>query len=150
MDSHARTLVKVFSYRTVAALSIFLAAQAMSYGAGFGLKFVIISFTIGFASFWLQERMWNHFKWGKDGLKDLKRRSIVKTITWRMIAFVLLFGVGLMMGLNNTDAVEWSIVTNILFIAVHYLHERAWNLISWGKNKGTTPESDAVNAAANA
>ena len=41
MDSNKRTIVKTLSYRTVVAVSIFLAALAMNYSAGFGITFVI-------------------------------------------------------------------------------------------------------------
>jgi uncharacterized membrane protein len=133
MDSHLRTVVKAFSYRTAVGLSIFLAALAMNYSAGFGLTFVILSYTIGFASFWVQERIWNIFKWGKIDGYDLQRRSIAKTITWRIWSFFILAALGSAMGLSAEAAVEWSIVTNILFLVVHYVHERVWNRFNWGK-----------------
>lgn len=132
-DSNIRTVVKTLSYRTAAAISIFLAAIAMDYSAGFGLTFVVLSYTVGFASFWIQERIWNLIKWGKVNDSDLRRRSLAKTVTWRIWSFVVLTALGMIMGLNSTSAVEWSIVTNILFIVVHYAHERAWNLLQWGK-----------------
>jgi uncharacterized membrane protein len=133
MDSHVRTIVKVFSYRTAVAVSVFLAALAMSYSAGFGLTFVVLSYTVGFASFWVQERIWNRFQWGQVDGSDLKRRSIVKTVTWRIWSFLVLTALGALMGLSAESAVEWSIVTNILFVVVHYIHERVWNLFAWGK-----------------
>jgi len=132
-DSNIRSLVKTLSYRTAVAVSIFLAAIAMDYSAGFGLTFVVLSYTVGFASFWVQERIWNLIKWGKVDNSDLKRRSLAKTVTWRIWSFVVLAVIGMIMGLNSTSAVEWSIVTNILFVVVHYAHERIWNRISWGK-----------------
>jgi uncharacterized membrane protein len=133
MDTHIRTIVKTLSYRTVVATTVFLAALAMNYGAGFGLTFVILGFTLGFASFWIQERIWNYFKWGKANGFDLKRRSLAKTITWRLWSIVVLAIAGSILGLSNEAAIEWSIVTNVLFVVVHYVHERVWNVISWGK-----------------
>ena len=133
MDSQIRSLVKAFCYRTVVAASIFLAALAMNYSAGFGLAFVVLSYTVGFASFWVQERIWNRFQWGRVDGADLQRRSIAKTVTWRLWSLFVLATVGSLMGLSNESAVEWAIVTNILFVVVHYLHERVWNIITWGK-----------------
>jgi uncharacterized membrane protein len=135
MDTHLRSVVKTFSYRTAVGISLFLAALAMNYSAGFGLTFVIMSYTVGFAAFWLHERIWNRFAWGREGTYDTKKRSVAKTITWRIWAFFILFVLGMILGLKSNDALEWSIVTNILFIVVHYLHERAWNLIQWGKKQ---------------
>jgi uncharacterized membrane protein len=94
---------------------------------------VVLSYTIGFASFWVQERIWNRFQWGRVEGSDLQRRSIVKTVTWRLWSLFVLATVGLILGLSSESAVEWSIVTNILFVVVHYLHERVWNVITWGK-----------------
>jgi uncharacterized membrane protein len=143
MDSNLRTVVKTFSYRTAVAISIFLAALAMNYSAGFGLTFVIMSYTVGFLSFFVQERIWNLVRWGRRGLRDTKIRSVVKTITWRVWSFFVLFVLGLILGLKSTDAVEWSIVTNVLFLVVHYVHERVWNLIQWGKASENLQEEPA-------
>lgn len=133
MDNNVRTVVKTFSYRTAVAVSIFLAALVMNYSAGFGLTFVIMSYTVGFVSFFVQERVWNMVSWGRQGLYDTRLRSVVKTVTWRIWSFCVLFVLGLVLGLQSSDAVEWSIVTNVLFLVVHYVHERVWNLVSWGK-----------------
>jgi uncharacterized membrane protein len=135
MDTNIRTVVKTFSYRTVVALSIFLTALAMNYSAGFGLTFVVMSYTVGFVSFFVQERVWNMIGWGRQGVYDTKTRSVVKTVTWRVWSFLVLFVIGLILGLQSAAAVEWSIVTNILFLLVHYVHERAWNLTQWGKTR---------------
>lgn len=133
MDTKARTVVKTFSYRTAVAVSIFLAALAMNYSAGFGLTFVVMSYTVGFLSFLIQERIWNRFNWGRSQGRDSRLRSVAKTITWRIWAFFVLFVIGMILGLQSNDAVEWSIVTNVLFVVVHYAHERVWNMINWGR-----------------
>ena len=134
MDTNKRTLIKSLSYRTAVAISIFLAALAMDYSAGFGLTFVIMSYTIGLVSFFLHEKIWNYVNWQREGLTDTKIRSVVKTVTWRIFSLVILFVLGKALGLTSTEAVEWTIVTNILFTVVHYIHERIWNRFSWGKN----------------
>lgn len=133
MDTKIRTLVKAISYRTAVAVSIFLASLALGYSAGFGMTFVVLSYTVGFASFYVQERAWNMFKWGKTGLKDKRIRSIAKTVTWRIFSFVILFVIGMLLGLKSNDALVWTVVTNILFVVVHYAHERLWNLSDWKK-----------------
>lgn len=134
MDNNKRTIIKVLSYRTVVAVSIFLAALLMGYSQGFGITFVVLSYTVGFASFWVQEKLWNMVSWQRIDTKDTRIRSVTKTITWRLWSMLVLFTVGLLLGLSTTHALEWTIVTNILFVVVHYTHERVWNLINWGKN----------------
>lgn len=133
METNLRTAVKTFSYRTAVALSIFIASIAMNYGAGFGLMFVILVYTLGYVSFYLQERVWNKIQWGIEGTYETHKRTVAKTVTWRLWSLLVLFVFGLIMGLKSNDAAEWTIVTNVLFIVVHYAHERIWNLISWQK-----------------
>lgn len=133
MDSNKRTVVKTLSYRTAVAVSIFLAALAMNYSAGFGLTFVILSYTVGFASFWIQEKLWNMVSWQRIENSDTRIRSIAKTVTWRLWSMLVLFVLGMILGLSSAHALEWTIVTNVLFVVVHYTHERIWNLIKWGK-----------------
>lgn len=133
MDNNIRTVVKTLSYRTAVAASIFLAALAMNYSAGFGLTFVVLSYTVGFVSFWIQEKLWNMVKWQRVDNNDTRIRSVAKTVTWRLWSMFVLFVIGLILGLSSAHALEWTIVTNILFVVVHYTHERIWNLIKWGK-----------------
>ncbi|MBS3085987.1 DUF2061 domain-containing protein [Candidatus Pacearchaeota archaeon] len=66
---------------------------------------------------------------------DTHKRSIVKSISWRIIAtlttiilvfiftksFIISFGVGF-----------FEITLKII---IYYYHERAWNKITWGKNE---------------
>jgi len=133
MDNNLRIIVKTLSYRTTVAISIFLTALLMNYSSGFGLTFVIVSYTIGSVSFWIQEKIWNLFRWQIVDGNDTKLRSFTKTITWRVWSFIILFIIGQLLGLSAQDSFEWTIVTNILFIVVHYIHERIWNRVLWGK-----------------
>ena len=133
MDTTIRTLAKTLSYRLTAALTVFILSIVLSYGAGFGIKFLIITLTIGFALFYIHERVWTRIKWLKDGLLDTARRSLVKTVSWRIMSFIALFIVGMALGLSGSEALMWTIWNNVAFIVVHYAHERLWNKITWGK-----------------
>lgn len=67
-------------------------------------------------------------------MKEKRFRSIIKAVSWRIIAtstttvlvfiftnnFELAIGVGI-----------FDIITKLLF---YYIHERVWNKIKWGKN----------------
>lgn len=133
MDTNLRTFVKTFSYRICSILTILILSILLNYGAGFGLKFVIITMTIGFALFFIHERIWTRIDWYKENLNDTKTRSLIKTVSWRVISFIALFIIGMTLGLSSSDAAWWTIVNNISFMIVHYLHERLWNRITWGK-----------------
>jgi uncharacterized membrane protein len=138
MDTTLRTFIKTLSYRITAALSVMLLSIILSYGAGFGLKFLIITLTIGFVIYFIHDYIWNKINFlRKDGY-DFKFRSVIKTVTWRITSLIALFIVGMFLGLSSNDALYWTIANNIAFILIHYLHERVWNMISWGKIVATT------------
>ena len=135
MDKNYRTIVKTLSYRTAGLLSIFLLSYLLGYGSGFALKLVVASYTIGFVSYLIHEYIWNRVNWDRLNESDSKRRSIVKTITWRVYSFIVLFFIGKALGLDNSSSLEWTIYRNIAFIVTHYVHERVWNIIKWGKSE---------------
>ena len=66
---------------------------------------------------------------------DTRKRSVAKTVTWRVAAaLITIIALGLITG-------EWSfaagagIVINVIKVAVYYVHERAWNIVQWGRSK---------------
>jgi adenylylsulfate kinase len=78
---------------------------------------------------------------------DSRRRSIIKAVSWRILAFIALSWVvylstgslaktGLIAGLYQSLAV-------ILFIA----HDRMWNRIAWGKTNGLTIQMTGMSGA---
>lgn len=65
---------------------------------------------------------------------DLKKRSLLKTFTWRLIAMLIIMAIAyvftgkpfLSLAIGGTD---------LLFKAVfYYLHERVWERVKWGKH----------------
>ena len=76
----------------------------------------------------------------KENIVERKRRSIVKTISWRTI------------GTIDTILISWIVVGDINFavtiggvelftkMALYFFHERAWNKISFGRVKHTPIE----------
>ena len=71
----------------------------------------------------------------ENKMVDKSSRSIVKTISWRMI------------GTIDTILISWVVVGNLNFavtiggvelftkMALYYLHERAWNKSNFGRQK---------------
>ena len=66
---------------------------------------------------------------------DTKKRSVVKSITWRVIGVIIL---GIISYLITGDWKEMTIIT-LLFhgirLIMYYYHERLWERVSWGKLK---------------
>ena len=64
---------------------------------------------------------------------DGHRRTLLKTITWRIFATAITWGV--VYGFNR-DAIlstEITLVANGVKSLCYYVHERVWNNLSFGK-----------------
>ena len=62
-----------------------------------------------------------------------KKRSLAKSITWRLIAIFVTFGVGFVMSGSWEFAASLSLVSNLINFVLYYIHERFWLKVSWGR-----------------
>jgi uncharacterized membrane protein len=70
---------------------------------------------------------------GNKGMKITKKRSLAKSLTWRVLAIVVTFAsIYLLTGEIDT-ATAGTILTNSVNFILYYFHERVWNTIGWGK-----------------
>lgn len=64
---------------------------------------------------------------------DSKKRSIVKSLIWRITGIVIL----MVIAYSVTEDLKVVSLITILFhsirVVLYYFHERMWNKISWGK-----------------
>lgn len=64
---------------------------------------------------------------------DESKRSIVKALTYRAIIIALdIISIYLLTGRIDV-ALSFMIVSNLYTTVAYYIHERLWNLSSWGK-----------------
>jgi len=66
---------------------------------------------------------------------ELKKRSIIKAISWRITGSLDTFILSLVITGNITTASVISVAELATKIILYYLHERTWNFIQWGKLK---------------
>jgi len=132
MDTKKRTFVKTISYRFFAMLSLIATGLLFAKDVTWITKFVMFSWTIGLVSFLIHERLWVYFQVLKDGVKDTKLRSVLKTITWRLWSLGTMFLITtFVMGATASEGAIYAVVSNLFFIVILYSHERAWNKINW-------------------
>ena len=71
--------------------------------------------------------------------KANRRRSLVKAISWRLVAMTVL---GIVSYMITGDIAETGLITlvyNLIQIAVYFAHERLWERIEWGQPKSVIP-----------
>jgi uncharacterized membrane protein len=64
---------------------------------------------------------------------DKSIRSLLKAISWRIVATLTTMLLVLVFTGNLVLSGEVGIVELVVKIAAYYLHERAWNLVSLGR-----------------
>lgn len=66
-------------------------------------------------------------------IKDSARRSLVKAISWRILASIDTFFIAYFVTGKTIIATPITILEVFTKILLYYLHERFWNFISWGR-----------------
>ncbi len=62
-----------------------------------------------------------------------KKRSLAKSLTWRVIAIVSTFAIGYVLTGSLAFAASLTLISNVINFVLYYLHERVWLKIEWGK-----------------
>ena len=65
---------------------------------------------------------------------DLQKRTILKTLTWRVTASLTTFIIAWVLTGDLLIGATIGSIEAIAKIFLYYFHERIWNNISWAKN----------------
>jgi uncharacterized membrane protein len=65
---------------------------------------------------------------------DAPRRSLVKTISWRVTGSSATFAIAYIMTGSLAVAGVIGVTQMITNTILYYVHERVWNHVKWGRN----------------
>ena len=65
---------------------------------------------------------------------ELKKRTIIKTLTWRVTASLTTFVIAWVLTGNLLMGISIGSIEAVAKIFLYYFHERIWNNISWAKS----------------
>lgn len=65
-------------------------------------------------------------------MEELRKRTITKGITWRLVSSLQSFFVMLFFTENVSDTLKMIIIFNLSGFVLFYFHERLWNKFQWG------------------
>ena len=66
-------------------------------------------------------------------MKVNKSRSLVKSLTWRVVAILTTFISIYIVTRETQFAWQGTALTNTINFILYYAHERGWNKIGWGR-----------------
>lgn len=133
MDTFNRTFAKTATYRLTTFVFTYLITFIITGATALSTTMAVLSLTIGALSFIVHERLWTRVKWGRLGGIDFKIRSFIKTVTYRLWSLFIVFVLSIVLGLQQSEALIMTIALNVMYMLTHYINERVWNRISWGK-----------------
>ncbi len=65
---------------------------------------------------------------------DHWRRSLTKTLTYRLVIVVMIFTVTYLVTKKTSEALQITGWNTALATIIYYAHERIWSRIRWGRN----------------
>ena len=65
---------------------------------------------------------------------ELKKRTLVKTMNWRVTASLTIFLIAWILTGDLLIGVSIGSIETLAKIFLYYYHERIWNNINWAKN----------------
>ena len=85
----------------------------------------------------IHQTRWNHDMLEKiTGTQlDTPKRSIAKTISWRLFSVIITFCVSFLITRKIAIAVSISLVDTLVKLIAYYYHERIWTSVNWGRYK---------------
>jgi len=66
---------------------------------------------------------------------ETARRSIVKSLSWRLLALIITTSVAFALTKKLTFAAEVGVIDTLIKLFVYFAHERLWNKIDYGRVK---------------
>jgi uncharacterized membrane protein len=64
---------------------------------------------------------------------ETRRRSLVKALSWRVLAAIITTLVVLSITKRLQFAAEIGLIDTLVKLFIYFLHERAWNKIGYGR-----------------
>jgi len=72
---------------------------------------------------------------GVGGGFETARRSVAKSLSWRLLALIITSSVAFAMTRKLTFAAEIGVIDTAIKLFVYFGHERLWNKIDYGRVK---------------
>lgn len=67
---------------------------------------------------------------------ELLRRSIAKSLVWRLIGFVILGALSYLFTGSWTETLGITISFNVIRMVLYVIHEQIWDRVDWGREPG--------------
>jgi adenylylsulfate kinase len=78
---------------------------------------------------------------------EKNKRTLVKTISWRFLGFVILSALSYFVVGNMREVGVIAIGYHVIMMLLYFFHERIWNALAWGKTSGLFVQMTGMSGA---
>jgi uncharacterized membrane protein len=131
-ESHVRTLTKTVVFRILSTIGVYLLSVSLGISSRGASGLALFALVFGIVAYYTHDRVWNVVKWNRntESLKESNLRSVMKTITYRIIIFaVSTIVVKVMTGGGMGLALSFAIGNLLINMTLYYILERVANVI---------------------
>jgi len=142
-EKYLRSLAKVVTMRIIFTCVHIINTFIVTGSLLIGLKVAGLAFFVNPVLYWLHERGWNWWQWGRfnDDVRKFREgnwRSLGKDITWR----VVITGSNFFLPYFVTGSLKYGLtimsLATLVNMTIYFFHERIWNLFGWGRELKNT------------
>ncbi len=136
-ESHLRSLIKGVSWRIIATTDTILVVLLVTCALGLcsienAIKIGAYEFLIKFVMYYLHERFWQQLRKKKEHIT--KQKTLVKSVSWRIIATIMTFIISGTVLENFGEAAFYiAIIELFTKFVLYYFHERMWLKLPLGR-----------------
>ncbi|MEQ6123460.1 DUF2061 domain-containing protein [Pseudotenacibaculum sp. MALMAid0570] len=135
-ESKLRSAIKSLTWRFVAILDtilivLFVTCYFNKCNISDALTVGLVEFLLKFLVYYVHERVWQKIELIK---RTAKLRTIVKTLSWRIIATIMTFLIaGVIIDGSNKIALYIAVFEVFTKSLLYYAHERIWLILPLGR-----------------
>ena len=134
-ETYIRTVVKAACYRVMSMVFTFILTLILGGNVMQAFTMSGIILVVGSLHYYLYDRIWLWIRWNRDQQgKDTVKRSIVKSIIYRLTALIITAALAKVV-FADTTLIAFMLATLKFFAnaAGYFIIERIFNCINWGR-----------------
>ncbi len=133
-----RSIIKAITWRIIGTLSLLLVTYLFTKKIDITIIIGISDIIANLILYIIHERVWERVSWGRSffdnlSFEDTKLRSFIKSLSWRILATAYLIIFSFIITDKPFISLALALTDLVLNIIEYYLHERVWNVISFGR-----------------
>lgn len=132
-DKPVRSFAKGLSWRIFATMDTFTLAWLILGDVALAVPIALTEVATKVFLYFIHERLWNRFQWGRKENGPTHLRSVMKGVSWRFFGSIDTVLISLFYSGHLLGAFKIGFSEVLTKIALFYLHERIWALVRWGR-----------------